>query len=140
MIRVNNKIIIDEKDIREEFFTSGGPGGQNVNKLATAVRLRFDVLKSKGLAPDVKERLLRLAGGAATSEGVVVVVSRRFRTQERNREDAFFKLKVLILSAVTPPKKRVKTGATRASREKRLSSKRIRSFAKNKRRKVDGAD
>jgi ribosome-associated protein len=123
MIRVTSSIAIDEREIREVFVRSSGPGGQNVNKVATAVQLRFDVRHSDSLHEDVRERLVRLAGRRITSEGVLIIEASRFRTQERNREDAMERLVALIRKAAQRPRPRRKTVPTVASERKRLEEK-----------------
>src|SRR5215813_15141317 len=120
MIRITDSISIDEGELVENFIRSGGPGGQNVNKLATAVQLRFDVRHSPSLPPDVRARLERLAGRRLTREGVLVINAHRHRTQERNREDARERLIELVREAATPPTPRRATKPTRASRERRI--------------------
>lgn len=115
---------IDESELSETFVRGSGPGGQNVNKVATAVQLRFDAARSPSLAGDVRDRLLKLAGRRATKEGELVIVANRFRTQERNREDARARLFALIvLAAEPPPPPRRRTRPSKASKERRLSDK-----------------
>jgi ribosome-associated protein len=130
MIRITGSIAVDESEIAESFVRSAGPGGQNVNKLATAVQLRFDVRRSPSLPPDVKARLERLAGRRLTTEGVLVITAQRHRTQERNREDARDRLIDLIRRAAVPPVPRRPTRPTAASRKRRLESKQRRSKIK----------
>lgn len=136
MIQITNNIAIQEWEIREEFVRASGPGGQNVNKVATAVKLRFDVLKSPSLPDDVRERLLRMAGKKATEKGVLVIDARRFRTQERNRHDALERLVALIKKASIRPKSRKKTRPSAASKRRRLDEKHRRSEAKRLRKAV----
>jgi ribosome-associated protein len=126
MIRVTAKISIDERDIAESFVRASGPGGQNVNKLATAVQLRFDVRHSRSLPPDVAARLERLAGSRLTREGTLVITAQRHRTQARNRQDALDRLLDLIRRAAVPPIKRRPTKPTAASRERRIEGKKRR--------------
>jgi len=120
-------------ELRFEFFRSSGPGGQNVNKVATAVRLRFDVRRSPSLPPAVKDRLLRLAVTRLTEDGVLVIEARRFRTQERNREDAVARLMGWIAKALPAPRHRRATKPTAASRQRRLDTKKRRSTTKRQR-------
>ena len=134
MIEITNDIAIDEKEIEEDFIRSSGPGGQNVNKVATAVQLRFDIKKSAGLPDDVRQRLLRLGGKRVTSAGVLIIHAGRFRTQDRNRKDAFERLIALIRKAVEKPRPRRATRPTRASARKRLESKHRSSLTKRMRR------
>jgi ribosome-associated protein len=134
MIRITPEIAIDEDEIVEDFVRSSGPGGQNVNKVATAVQLRFDVARSPSLPDDVRERLVRLAGSRMTNEGVLVIDARRYRTRERNRRDALDRLVALVGGAAEKPKKRRSTKPTGASRERRLESKRRRGETKRRRR------
>lgn len=134
MIKINETIQIDENEITERFHRSTGPGGQNVNKAATAVQLRFDVRNSRSLPGAVRERLVRLAGRRMTGEGVLVIEARRFRTQERNRGDARGRLIALILKAAEPVTPRRRTRPTRESERRRLESKRRRSRIKKIRR------
>jgi ribosome-associated protein len=134
MIRITPAISIDESELTEEFVRSSGPGGQNVNKLSTAVQLRFDVRHSPSLPNDVAIRLMRLAGSRLTKEGVIVITAQRHRTQERNRQDARDRLIELIREAAVVPTKRRPTKPTKASREKRLESKKRRGSIKGMRR------
>jgi ribosome-associated protein len=130
MIRVTDQIAIAESELTESFVRASGPGGQNVNKLATAVQLRFDVRHSPSLPADVRARLERLAGRRLTQDGVLVIIAQRHRTQERNREDARARLIELIRQAAVPPKRRRLTRPTAASRERRIESKKRRSGVK----------
>jgi ribosome-associated protein len=132
--------LLSPDELRFEFFRASGPGGQNVNKVATAVRLRFDVRNSAALPPDVKERLLGLAANRLTDDGVLVIEARRFRTQERNREDAVARLMAWIAKAWPTPRRRRATKPTAASRQRRLDAKKHRSVAKRQRRGVSGAE
>lgn len=123
MIRINDKIAIADEEIQETFVRASGPGGQNVNKLSTAVELRFDARRSPSLPDEVSIRLQKLAGRKLTKDGVVVIESQRHRTQERNRADAMEKLVGLIREATHVPKPRVKTKPSRASKAERVDSK-----------------
>jgi len=134
MIRVNESIAIDEREIEESFIRASGPGGQNVNKLATAVQLRFDVRRSPSLPNAVSVRLQKLAGTRLTKDGVLVITAQRFRTQERNRQDALDRLLEMIREAAVPPKPRRPTRPTLASKRERLDSKKRRSGIKQMRR------
>ena len=130
MIRITPQIAIDEKDVRIEFVRSGGPGGQNVNKVSTAAELRFDVRGCGALLPAVRERLLRQCGRRVSAEGILILDARRHRSQLRNREDAIERLCELIRRAAEPPRPRVKTAPTAASRRRRLDAKRRRGETK----------
>ncbi len=136
MIQVTRGIAIDEKEIQEEFIRASGPGGQNVNKVATAVQLRFDVRHSHSLSAQVRERLIRLAGRRVSAHGVLVIQAQRFRTQEQNREDARQRLVALIRQAAVKPKPRRKTKPSRAAKERRLEGKKRKSQIKSLRRRV----
>jgi ribosome-associated protein len=136
MIRVTDNIIIDEKEIKEDFIRASGPGGQNVNKVATAVHLRFDVLNSPSLPEDVRRRLVRLAGRRITVEGILIIKAGRFRTQDRNRQDAINRLADLIWKASVIPKARRQTRPTLLSRKRRMKEKRRRGDIKRARRPV----
>lgn len=127
---IEGVIRIDESELHEEFVRSTGPGGQNVNKVATAVQLRWDVRRSPALPEPVRERLLRLAAANVTDAGVLVINARRFRSQERNRQDARERLADLVRRALRPPKPRRPTKPTVASRARRLEGKRRRADVK----------
>jgi ribosome-associated protein len=138
MIRVNDSISIDDSEIKEEFVRSSGPGGQNVNKVATAVQLRFDLAGSPSMPADVRRRLKLLARNRITEEGILVIEARRFRTQAANRSDALERLLELIRRAAQKPKPRRRTKPTLASKERRLESKKLRSRTKKLRRPISG--
>ena len=135
VIRVTDTIAIGEDELSEAFIRASGPGGQNVNKVATAVQLRFDVGRSPSLPQAVKERLAKLAGARLTKGGEIVIEAQRFRTLERNRADALARLVALIGRAAATPKKRRPTRPTLASREERLKAKAKRSERKTARAK-----
>ncbi len=137
MIRITRSISIDESEIHERFIRSSGPGGQNVNKVSTAVQLRFDVKGSPSLPEDVRLRLGKLAGRRMTDKGVLIIEARRSRHQEKNRSDALERLKTLIVKATQKPKSRTKTKPTAASKRRRLDDKKRRSSTKQLRRKPD---
>jgi ribosome-associated protein len=133
MIRITDTISIDEAELEESFVRSSGPGGQNVNKLSTAVQLRFDVRRSASLPNDVAVRLMRLAGKRLTKDGVLVIIAQNHRTQERNRAEALERLIALIREAAVPPVPRRATKPTRASKQRRLEGKKRRSVIKRQR-------
>ena len=135
MIRVTASISLDESELIERFVRASGPGGQNVNKVSSAVELRFDVARSPALTEPVRQRLAKLAGRRLTQDGVLVLSADRFRTQERNREDARERLFALIREAAVPPKPRRKTRPTLASKKRRVEGKVKRAGVKEMRRK-----
>jgi len=124
MISITGTIFIDEKEIHFDFVRSSGPGGQNVNKVATAAQLRFDAGRTASLPPDVRARLLSLAAGRLTGDGILIINANRFRTQLRNREDALDRLIALIRQATVPPKNRRPTKPSLSARKRRLEGKR----------------
>ena len=134
MIRVTAHISLDENEIAEDFVRASGPGGQNVNKLSTAVQLRFDVRHSPSLPNDVRARLERLAGSRLTHDGVLIITAQRHRTQARNRQDALDRLIDLIRRAAVAPIKRRPTRPTAGSRERRIEGKKRRAGIKRLRR------
>lgn len=134
-LRVDARISIPDEELSESFVRASGPGGQNVNKVASAVELRFDVRNSPSLSPPVRRRLERLAGRRLTKDGVIVIRADRFRTQEMNRSDARDRLVELIREAATPPKPRIATKPPRAAKERRLKAKDVRGKVKQARHK-----
>jgi ribosome-associated protein len=137
MVPVNERVTLDDAEILIEAVRAGGPGGQNVNKVATAVRLRFDVSGSPSLPEDVRARLTRLAGKRLAADGFLTIQAQRHRTQERNREDAIERLAELIRQACEIPRARRPTRPTAASKRRRLDEKRQRGQTKEGRRRLD---
>jgi ribosome-associated protein len=140
MIRITARISIDEQELEERFVRASGPGGQNVNKLSTAVQLRFDARRSPSLPDDMRVRLERLAGKRLTREGVIVIIAQRHRTQERNRQDALDRLIELLQAAAVRPVPRRPTKPTKGSRERRLETKKRRSSIKGLRQDKPSMD
>jgi ribosome-associated protein len=137
MIKITPRISISLSEVKLTFISSPGPGGQNVNKTATAAQLRFNVLHSQSLPEDVRARLISLLGKKLTTQGDLIIKASRHRTQERNKQDAISRLQALIKSAVIPPKKRRKTKPTGASVERRLTGKKLQAQKKIWRRGED---
>jgi len=133
MIRITPTITIDESEIELNFVRSAGPGGQNVNKVSTTAQLRFDVANSPSLPDAVRVRLMALAGSRLTKEGVLLLTARRYRSQERNRQEVIERLVALIAEAATPPRRQRKTKPSRKAKERRLAEKRRRSEIKKNR-------
>lgn len=135
-LAVMDGISVDEEELSESFVLASGPGGQNVNKVSSAVQLRFDVARSPSLPGDVRDRLMALAGSRLTKDGVLIILARNHRTQERNRAEARERLFDLIRRAATPPKPRRPTKPTFASKRRRLDDKTMRAKLKRNRSKV----
>ena len=134
MLEITPTLSIDERELQIDFVRASGPGGQNVNKVSTAVQLRFDVRGSSSLSEEVKARLIRLGGSRVTADGVLVLEAKRYRTQEGNRADAILRFSELVRQAAQKPKKRRATRPTLASKEERLKAKKILSNVKKSRR------
>jgi ribosome-associated protein len=136
MIEIGPSLQVDERELQIDFVRSSGPGGQNVNKVATAAQLRFDV-NASSLPEDLRARLMQIAGNRITSEGVLLIEARRFRTQERNREDAIERFAELVRKAAVKPRPRRKTRPTQVSKEERLKEKKRRGEIKKLRQSKD---
>jgi len=140
VIRITDQVDLDPEEIEETFLRAGGPGGQNVNKVSTAVQLRFDIRHSPSLPETLRSRAERLAGSRLTKEGVIVITAARFRSQERNREDALARLVELLQRAAARPRPRRATRPTRAAKERRLKSKTERGSIKKLRQRPPRED
>jgi ribosome-associated protein len=135
-MQITPTLFIDEKEISESFIRASGPGGHNVNKVSTAVQIRFDVAHSASLPEDIRARLLVMVRSRLTKEGVLIITAQRYRSQDQNRQDARRRLAELIFRATIPPTKRIPSKPTRASKESRLANKARRSRLKRRRREV----
>jgi ribosome-associated protein len=136
MIQITDTISLHDSDFQMDFIRASGPGGQNVNKVSSAVQLRFDAAKSSALTDDIRKRLKQISGRRMTSEGVLIIEARRYRTQERNREDAINRMITLIRQAAEKPRQRRRTKPSPAAKQKRLTAKRYRGEIKRRRRSV----
>lgn len=136
MIRITPQIHLDENELSFQFMLASGPGGQNVNKVATAVQLRFDAAHSRSLPEEVRERLIKLARGRLTKKGELLITAKRFRSQDRNRQDAIRRLVTLLQQAAEKPKQRRKKKPSQAAKQRRLEEKRHRGEQKQARRPV----
>ncbi len=140
MIEITTNLFIDEKDLNYKFIRASGPGGQNINKVSTAVQLKFNIKRNLTLSKDIKTRLIRMAGRRISEDGFLMIEAKRYRNQERNRIDALNRLKNLILRSLKVPKKRFDTCPTKSSQIKRMDSKKKHSDLKKSRRKVKDFD
>jgi ribosome-associated protein len=140
MLRVNRNITIQDEELDYQFILAGGPGGQNVNKVATAAQLRFNVLTSSSLPETVRERLLKIASTRINKEGELIITARRYRSQERNRQDATDRLVALVAKAAVKPKPRKKKKPSLAAKKRRLDEKRKQSERKQKRKPIRYSD
>jgi ribosome-associated protein len=136
LIQITKTLFIDDNDIQLDFTLSSGPGGQNVNKVCTAVQLRFNVAQSKALSDEMRHRLIKIAGNKMTEDGILVIKARRSRSQDKNRKDAFKRLADLIRRAAVRPKARRRTKPSPAARQRRLTTKKKRGEIKRQRRSV----
>lgn len=137
MIKINSNINLDENELSFSFIRASGPGGQNVNKVSTAVQLKFDVINSNNLDETIKQKLLKISGSRSTKDGAILIEAKRYRTQEKNKQDAIDRLVKLIQKATEIKKKRKKTRPTKASSEKRIEGKKKKSRLKKQREKIN---
>lgn len=136
MIKVNTNIYLDENELQFSFIRASGPGGQNVNKVSTAVQLRFNVMESSSIPDAVKVKLIKIAGKRSTKDGIIIIEAKRFRTQEKNRKDAIERLLAIINKSLLIKKTRRKTSPTKAASEKRIEQKKQKSKLKQLRKRV----